>query len=376
MCKKLLCSLLATVMLLSAGSVMAFASANEGTAWAKTDPFLIPGKVGRALAVPGEKLVRQYLLPRLAGSVDLGLNLGDMYSDAWINDFLHSLPSLSSMVNGIRPKMVYTAYFTSAPDISDTIKAEVAALPLTATWADVNITWGATDKASFIKGFAQALRPIAAMVLRNPVKEEWTAYYIPAFQALGVPAGMIATQEAIDAAHAALQNAATAAQGDLIVTAVLDPLLTFAESLSADITSLLPILPNLVYNIESVDDLTTKTNALSLGRLALSALGIDASDGFLGFIETKLMDAIAGMGIKNAPALDWEAIAHAGDLDGNGNVVADGTVVYGVLVKYIRQVVETCWPSVNQLLEGAGVPGFLCPAATWMLSSLLWLLLL
>jgi hypothetical protein len=262
--------------------------------------------------------------------------------------------------------------------MSDELKAEVAALGAKDTFAAVNFHWGIVegDRKSFEAAFAMALRPIMALLLRNPIQTEWTQYYIPAFRALGIPEAQIATQEEIDGWFAALQNAGPA--GDGLFLAVVDPILALVEDIQNDpIGTLLRILPNLAYHLEDVKNLATQTSVISLGRILLGA--VDMADGdFLTFLEAKLGEGLAGVGIESLPPIDWDKVAHAGDIDiDTAQVTADEPLLQALLVSYLRRVWDgNQQPITTTVLPGLGVPAFLSPVAFQLVKALLWLLLL
>ncbi|MDR3314086.1 MAG: hypothetical protein LBS96_06470 [Oscillospiraceae bacterium] len=377
MCKRLLGCLLVCLLLTGVVSIGAAAQTPVPQAvWAKTEVNYWLPYVGEDIS---KKLVSRTmervapLLPELLGD---SLNLtGDMFNDAYLNSFLQTIPTLNPAAVYLRPKTLYTKY---CPDMSDALKAEVAALASTDTFAAVNFNWGivAGDRESFVKTFALAMRPIMALLLRGSIQTEWTQYYIPALRALGTPEANIATQAQIDDWYATLQNADPA--GDGLFIAVVDPILALVDTIQSDpLGTLLRILPNLAYNLEAVKRLATETSVLSLGRLLLGA--VDLADGdFIAFLETKLGEGLAGAGIETLPPIDWDKVAHAGDIDlATNQVIADEPLMQALLVNYLRRVWDGNQTSVTAtLLPGLGVPAFLSPVAFQLVKALLWLLLL
>ncbi|MDR1465744.1 MAG: hypothetical protein LBJ11_10680 [Oscillospiraceae bacterium] len=163
---------------------------------------------------------------------------------------------------------------------------------------------------------------------------------------------------------------------------LLTPLFGVVDSLAADpVGTLLAKLPNPAYHFDKIDALFDLELTLPGGstmkvfeEIDLGD-GIDLSQGIQALLDGLIADATADLGLS-LPALPWDKIAHAGDLNTAGQVVADQSVLYGVLVTYIGQIVSDNGDAVGTMLKDTGVPGWLVPVVNWLIKILLWLLLI
>lgn len=317
--------------LVFAGVRMPVASAagmDSESGWKKTTvSYRIPFFKGLS------EMVADALVKRLP-DMSINLGLGDLYSDNWINGMLHELgaqlpPAFAKVMS---PYRMYVSTENIARDLSDAIKASITA---ETTWMNIDVAWGASDRDSFLKVFPVAARPFTNLVLRSDIRDKWLSHYIPAFRALGIPEDQMASKERIDDAFAGTNNYET--RSDLLLTAVLKPVLLWAERLETDLVDvMLDNLPNLAYREEDVNNL----NNTLLGRILLEALGVNIGRGFKAFVEDKLGGELGKMGIT-MPPIDWDAVAHAGDLDPETqSVVSDVKLMRVLLLRYIQRAAD------------------------------------
>jgi len=313
--------------------ITAFASDTEPAEWQKTTvsykiPYLSKWISDRLTGV----LKQQSASLSGAFGIDLGLN--EIYSDSWINGILREfgaqLPGAFQTV--MSPTRMYLNTANIANDLPQEIKAQVTTAT---TWANIDVNWGVTDRDSFLAMFPIAARPFTNLVLRADIRDKWLSHYVPALRALDISEDQLASKEQIDDAYAGTNNYET--RSDLLLRAVLQPVLLWAEGLQNDLVDvLLTSLPNLAYRVEDVNNL----NGTLLGGVLLGALGVDVSGGFLAFFENTLGAELAKMGLT-MPPIGWDLVAHAGDIDPKTQKVAsDEKLMCTLILRYIKKAAD------------------------------------
>ncbi len=423
--KRILCVLMTCLML--TGILAVGASAADANGWTepekKTEAAYTIPYIGKYLAWPGEILVTKLLLPKLLGSMKLDL-LGDAYKDATVNSALSSVATqlqtkLDGIIEssaGIQAATVLKAalgggipagilYYIFASDAPDKVKN-----PATLA-ADIttDVTWGVTDRASFINKMCIVLRPAVAMSYANDIIAKYDTDYAPGLKALGAtdlptsdelkdtldpvsekvtaaklgsalslylaPMGMGAAPNIAKLNEIAL-TADEQAAVDSVTKAVLEPLLAGLDKLSdAAITDLLfKELPNLLYNSAAIDKLLATGFVSEL----LGGLDFDLDGGFKTLIEGALTDALTGIlgdGVQLDIADLLTKITYAGDLK-DGIVVADQSVIYNLLVKFLYDAItqEAVTPLLLSLWSG--MPNFVSTILYYLIKGTLWVLYL
>ena len=268
------------------------------------------------------------------------------------------------------------------------------------------ITWGVTDKASFVKAAGVALRPLLNLLGvpdlgRLGADGQYAKVIVPALKALGCKnivsaADLSAQHDAVVQNVIAKRNYSNMPimayihsdmQSDMILAAILNPLFGFVEDLTAGLAdnavgTLLELLPNLVYHFDALDALLnlelTPPGGDPIKVLAgIDLGGLDLSQGVAALLNGVIADATSDLGIT-LPPINWDAIAHAGDYDAATDTVkADRSLEYALLLQYLRVTWDSNQhPITENVLVDAGVPAFLSPVVFQLVKGLLWLLLL
>ncbi|MDR3344844.1 MAG: hypothetical protein LBT21_04555 [Oscillospiraceae bacterium] len=402
--RRTLSAVLAAVMLLLMLPLTSMA-ADSGNTWEKTYPYKIP-VVGKYLAVPGQFLIKSFVLPKLLEGMDgtiKGVTDG-IYTNELVNTLMLSQNGIefdATVVVMGRPITTHTrlrpngvsdsiSAVGAKPDHAkyDSVKKKINTVNLSGTitaakvaeeWQKLEtladngeLDWGVTDRASFIEAAGIATRPLIRLLCYRSLgflgeDGVYANDVAPGLEALGCK-GVISAKELTaiyDEEIAAIGGVGDAydmnaisvkMQCDFALAAILNPVLDLLEELQADLQgTIVRILPNLAYHRDDITRLIAAqvTPPGSEPMKIFEGIGGAFGLSLTGTIE-EVMDSIlanANLPVK-LPALPWKELAGAGDLDkATDTVAADESLIYAVLVNFAAQTVDANESAVIGLLS-------------------------